>query len=329
MRLSDEILVGELLLQNRLVMPPMASGKSTEEGFVTDDLIAYYTDRIQKESVGLVVTEHAFITPRGRASQRQLSVATDETIPGLMKLVSTIHECGSAVICQINHSGMAGKKEVTGFPPHGPSAMVHPTRKDAELTEAMTREEILLLEDQFVKAALRAQKAGYDGVEIHCAHGYLLNQFYSPLTNKRTDEYGGTLENRLRALTEIVMKVREACGMEFLIAVRFGGSDYMEGGSTIIDAAEAARLLEKCSVDLLDVSGGFCFYVNPGDKTPGYFRDLTSAIKKAVTVPVVLTGGITEKKDADALLESEYADMIGVGRAILKDPEWAVKAMEE
>ncbi|MBQ0070292.1 MAG: NADH:flavin oxidoreductase [Spirochaetales bacterium] len=328
MMLRDEILVGEYLLQNRLVMPPMASGTSTEEGFVTDDLIAYYTERIENGSVGLVVTEHAYVTERGKASPRQLSIASDEAIPGLKRLVEAIHGCGSAVLCQINHAGSAARAEVTGLAPEAPSAVPHPSRKDPETPEEMTKEEILKAEEAFLAAALRAQKAGYDGVEIHSAHGYLLNQFYSPLSNKRTDEYGGTLENRLRMLMEIVKKVREAVGEEFLIAVRFGGSDYREGGSTLDDAARGAALLEACSVDLLDVSGGMCFYVNPNDKAPGYFRNLSLAIKEKVTLPVVLTGGIERREDADALLEEECADMIGVGRAILKDPKWAQKAME-
>ena len=165
-------------------------------------------------------------------------------------------------------------------------------------------------------------------MEIHSAHGYLLNQFYSPLTNKREDEYGaGCMENRLRFLLETVKAVREAVGPDFPIAVRLGGCDYAEGGSSIRDAVQAAVMLEKAGVDLLDISGGFCSYRKPGDETPGYFSDMTQPIKQRVKIPVILTGGVHSGRQCEKLLEEGLADLIGVGRAILTDSAWAQKNM--
>ena len=164
-----------------------------------------------------------------------------------------------------------------------------------------------------------------DGVELHCAHGYLLNQFYSPMTNKRTDEYGGGLENRLRITLETVAWVRQAIGSEVPIAVRLGGADYLPGGAREEDAAEAGKLLEAAGVDLLDLSGGMCFFVRPGHLEAGYFSSLSEKVKAAVSVPVLLTGGVTKLSDAEALLQYGKADLIGVGRALYRDPPWAEK----
>ena len=147
----------------------------------------------------------------------------------------------------------------------------------------------------FTSAAIRAKQAGFDGVEIHSAHGYLLNQFYSPLTNKRTDEYNAqTLNGRLKLHKEIIKSVRNAVGDNYPIAIRLGACDYMDGGTTLQDSITAAKLLEQAGVDLLDISGGFCGYIKPNCKEQGYFREITQAIKAVVNIPVILTGGITE-----------------------------------
>lgn len=167
-------------------------------------------------------------------------------------------------------------------------------------------------------------------MEIHSAHGYLLNQFYSPLTNKREDEYGiSSMENRLRLHKEIIQSVRAEVGEDYLVALRLGGCDYMEGGSTIEDSVKAARLLESYGIDLLDISGGLNGYVIPKRKESGYFSDMTGQIKREVSIPVILTGGITDIDHADRLIENGRADLIGIGRAILKDSLWAMKAMKE
>ena len=167
-------------------------------------------------------------------------------------------------------------------------------------------------------------------MEIHAAHRYLLNQFYSPLTNHRTDRYNGsTLEGRMQLLLEVVEAVRHAVGADFPVAVRLGACDYMEGGSTLQDAVAAAKLLEDAGVDLLDISGGMCSYRNPLESGQGYFGEITQAVKQEVTIPVLLTGGITEPQAAEALLEEQKTDLVGIGRALLKDSDWAKHAFEQ
>ena len=194
--------------------------------------------------------------------------------------------------------------------------------------QEMTHEDMQKVVRDFAAAARRAKEAGFDGVEIHSAHGYLLNQFYSPLANHRTDKYGpGSIESRVKLHLEVIQAVRAAVGADYLVALRLGAGDYMDGGSTAADGAAAARLFEQAGIDLLDISGGICGYIRPGVTGQGYFSDLTEAVKSAVSLPVILTGGITEIDAAETLLEQGKADLIGVGRAMLKDSSWAKNAM--
>lgn len=323
--LQNAIQIGSLTLKNRLVMPPMATGKS-DAGYVTEELISYYRDRAQFSEPGLIILEHAFISPAGRASAGQLSIADDACITGLTKLVQAIHEAGSAVIAQLNHAGSGAEPETPGVNLSA-SAVASPRKPDSGVPREMTRAEILLTEADFVRAALRAVRAGCDGVEIHSAHSYLLNQFYSPLTNRRTDEYGPqTMENRLRFHMETVDAVRKAVGPDVPIALRLGGADYLPGGSTEEDAVEACRMLEPAGVNLIDLSGGMCGYVRPEHAEPGYFSSMSEKVKAAVNVPVLLTGGVKTIADAEALLQEGKADLIGVGRALYRDARWLERA---
>jgi 2,4-dienoyl-CoA reductase-like NADH-dependent reductase (Old Yellow Enzyme family) len=189
----------------------------------------------------------------------------------------------------------------------------------------LTKLEIGGIVSDFANAARRVKEAGFDGVEIHSAHGFLLHQFFSPLTNRRTDDYGGSVENRVRIHLEIIAAVKEATGDNFPILVRLGASDYQEGGVTIRESEAAALIFEKSGVSILDISGGFNYFTVPGDNSPGYFSPLTRAIKQKIGIPVILTGGITCAQDAERLLGEDAADLIGVGRAVLNDSGWAEK----
>ena len=275
--IDKTIKVGTLELKNRLVMPPMATEKSAG-GIVTDDLLEYYRERADKNGFGLIITEHSCITEAGRASKDQLSISADDQIPGLKRITDMIHESGSAVFAQLNHAGSAAMPFTKGDNVSASSVNI-PAKKLLRRPRALTVEEIYEIEELFVNAALRALNAGYDGVEIHSAHGYLMDQFYSPLTNKRDDEYGPqTIENRTRFLIETVQKVRKATGPDIPIAVRLGGADYLPDGATEEDAVEASRLIESAGTDLLDVSGGMCFYSRPGHNEAGYFGSMTERI---------------------------------------------------
>lgn len=324
--LNTPVRIGGIELKNRIVMPPMATEKS-EGGGVSEALCRYYDEKTRNGAIGLVITEHCFVRPDGKASPRQLSIASDADVEGLSRLAAAIHANGAKAFAQISHAGAAAKAEVTGCLPIGPSAVPSP-RAPGSTPREMDVTEIREIVSAFAQAAARAKRAGFDGVEIHSAHGYLLDQFYSPLTNHRGDEYGGSLENRLRIHREVLAAVREAVGADFPVALRLGACDYMDGGATAEDGARAAVLLERAGVDLLDVSGGFCGYVNPNCREQGYFRELTEAMKREVSLPVVLTGGIVDPAAAERLLEEGAADLIGVGRAILKDSHWAKRAIE-
>lgn len=317
--------IKNIKLNNRLVMPPIATSKAEEDGKVSKETLDYYKEKSEGGYIALIIIEHSFILQEGKASHKQLSVAEDSMIEGLKNLSSIIHNNGSKTVMQINHAGSAAIKEVTGSEPVGPSAVQNPRR--GNVPKELTQEDIKNIVDAFKQAARRAKEAGFDGVEIHSAHGYLLNQFFSPLSNKRTDEYGGDLHNRIRIHLEIIKAVRKEVGEDFTILLRLGASDYIEGGITIEDSIAACKEFEKAGIDILDISGGFNGYIVPGATEQGYFSPLTEAIKKAVSIPVILTGGVTEAGAAERLLEEGKADLIGVGRAIYKDSQWAKKAI--
>ena len=323
--IKEPLKVNNLTLKNRIVMPPMATSKSAD-GKVTDDLLEYYAKRADGGDLGLIITEHCFINRAGQASVNQVSVAEDEDIEGLSRLAETIRKDGTKAFVQISHAGLNSCNDTV----YGPSASILPSgrNKDKERI-AFSKEEIKKLINDFAEAALRVKKAGFDGVELHCAHGYLLNQFYSPLTNRREDEYGGPVQNRIRIVLETIKAVREKVGPDFPIAVRLGASDYAEGGNTIEDGVFAAKEFEKAGADLIDVSGGFNGFTAKDESIPGYFKDASAPIKAAVNVPVILTGGVTDIKDAKTLLEEGSADLIGVGRALFNDEDWARRSMSE
>lgn len=324
--LLQPLSVGSLTLANRLVMPPMATSKAEPGGRVSRALLDYYAEKSTGGYIPLIIVEHSFIKPEGKASEGQLSVADDAVIPGLRELAGVIHRNGSKGIIQMNHAGSAASEEIIGTRPVGPSAVANP--RGGETPRELSVEEIGELVTAFAAAARRVKAAGFDGVEIHSAHGYLLNQFYSPLTNRRTDEYGGDLMNRIRIHLQVIAAVRAAVGKDFLILLRLGASDYTEGGTTVTDSQTAAREFEKAGIDILDISGGFCGYSVPGQTGQGYFAPLAEAVKQVVSIPVILTGGITEVEAAERLLAEGKADLIGVGRAILNDSGWARRAVE-
>lgn len=318
--LEQEIYVNQLKLKTRLVLPPMATQRA-ESGMVNDGIISYYRQYALNSGIGLIITEHSYVAEQGKADPNQISFASDAVIQLQRKLTDVVHEADPTIkiFAQISHAGARTSTKITGQELVSASVMAG---KEG-MSRALTVLEIDSIRNSFVEAARRVQSAGYDGVEIHSAHGYLLNQFYSTLLNRRIDLYGAqTIENRVRLITEIIRTVRAAVGPAFPIAVRLGGCDYQDGGSTIADAVEASQRLEEAGADLIDLSGGVCSYRRDGCSEPGYFSDMSSAVKAAVNVPVLLTGGVTTHESAERLLRQGKADLIGVGRALLCDPKW-------
>lgn len=323
--LLEPLQVGTLTLANRLVMPPMATAKAAADGKVSQAILAYYNEKTAGGYLSLVIVEHSFVQQAGKASENQLSVADDSVVDGLKELAGVIQRNGAKAVVQINHAGSAADPAVTGVAPVGPSAVQNPRK--GSIPQALTRAEIGEVVAAFGAAARRVKAAGFDGVEIHSAHGYFLNQFFSPLTNKRTDEYGGDVPGRIKIHLEVIAAVREAVGDDFPVFIRLGAADYVEGGTTAADSQLAARAFAGAGVNVIDISGGFSGYIVPGNNEQGYFAPLSAAVKEVVAIPVILTGGITEVQAAEQLLAAGKADLIGVGRAVFQDSLWAQKAV--
>lgn len=317
--LLDPLQVKGLTLRNRIVMPPMQTSLATGKGAVTDKLIDHYAKR--SGALGLLIVEHSYVSANGRLSQKQLGIYDDKLIFGLETLASRIHATGTPVVIQINHAGSAARKDVTGIEPVGPSA--------TENARELTKSEIKVLAEDFAISAERAMKAGFDGVEVHGAHGFLLNQFYSPLTNKRQDEYGGSLQNRTRFPLEVVEKVKETVRGRLLL-YRLGSDDMDPKGTQTKHSMEFAVKLERIGVDIIDVSGGLCgSRPDQLQSVKGYFVPQAYAIKKVVKVPVIGVGGITDPEYADRLVREGKVDLVAVGRSLYKDPEWAQSALNK
>ncbi len=306
MLLNQPLQIKNIKLRNRIVLPPMARELSIN-GVPKEELIDYYS--IRSKYTGIIIVEHEYVSKEGIASPKQLSMADDKVIEGFKILTDAIHSQGSIAIAQINHAGAESISE------------------NRFNVNRMTDEDIKHLKDAFRDAAVRTKKAGFDGVEIHAAHGYMLSQFYSPYTNKRTDDYGGSLENRTRIHNEIIRQVRKSVGEDYIIAIRFGAYDYLEGGSRLEEIPVAVKSFAESGVDLIDISGGLCRYRSPISKEPGYFKELSRIAKESVNVPVILTGGVKKARDAERLLNEEVCDLIGIGRAMLMDGEWSRKAL--
>lgn len=327
--LLEPLTQGRLHLKNRLVMPPMATSKAEADGGLSNALLDYYDEKSRGGALGLVIIEHSYIAKQGRNRVGQPSVADDGTIPDWSRLAEIVHGNGTKCVMQINHAGGASSTTATGLEVVAPSDVSSPVGPGDSVPRPLTHAEIDAIVGQFAAAARRVKEAGFDGVEIHGAHGYLLNQFFSPITNRRTDEYGGDVRGRIRIHLEVIQAVRAEVGEHFPILLRLGAADYMEGGTRIEDSVAAAPEFERAGVDLLDVTGGLSGYIRPGHSEPGYFAELSEPIRRAVSIPVILTGGVTEARHAAELLAEGKADLIGVGRAILKDSGWAVRAVRE
>jgi len=323
--LFSPLQVKEFTLKSRIVMPPMANNVADENGAVIDAHIEHYVRRAP--GVGMVIVEHAYVRRDGRYRKRQLGIHDDALIPGLRRLAEAIKACDTVVGIQITHGGGVVTQETAKTQPVAPSEGILPP-EGTEPARGLRGDEMMGIVDAFVAAAQRALAAGFDFVEVHGAHGYLLSQFLSPLANRRSDEYGGSLENRLRLPLQVVEAVRQVVDTKHLLLYRLGADDLLPGGLTQQEGRQAARALTAAGVDLLDISGGL-----GGAETPdwdgtsqGYFVPMGAAIQAQVDVPVVVTGGITDAQFADQVIRSGQVELIGVGRALLSNPDWVIEA---
>lgn len=320
---SNELKTKNITFKNRLIMPPMATAKADDLGHVTEDYLKYYEDKTKSGSFAAVIVEHSYVEKRGQAHPSQTSISKDSDIEGVSKLVNLIKANSSLAIIQLAHAGSAAKKEVTGFEPVGPSAVPNPNpnRKDIPAPRELSVSDIKDIEKNFIDAAIRSKKAGFDGVEIHSAHGYLLNQFLSPLSNKRTDEYGGDIMSRIKLHIDIIRGIKKELGDDYPVFIRMGAGDLIEGGLTRDDSVRAALEFEKAGVDVIDISGGMCSYAID-DTRAGYFDIFSKPIFDNVNVPVILTGGVKVGQDVVDILDRDVCDLVGIGRSVFKDSDW-------
>lgn len=322
--LLDSISIRSLNLRNRIVMPPMATNLATVNGEVTDALIDHYVKRAK--GLGLIVTEHSYVTFEGRLSRNQLGMHDDELMNGLSRLTKEVHKKQTPIMAQINHAGGRATTEVTGTQPVGPSPVCVP--ENTEVPRELTSSELHSLVEAFRQAARRVVKAGYDAVEIHGAHAFLISEFLSPITNRRSDEFGGSIENRMRFPLMVVEAVRNEVGSEFPLFFRLGAEDRMQDGLTLDDSTKAAKMLVEAGIDCLDISGGLCGSKPSGLNTQGYYFYLAEGIRKNVNIPVIGVGGVKAPKFADEAIRDGRIDLVAVGRALVADPDWALKAAE-
>ena len=323
--LLDSIEIRGMKLANRIVMPPMANSFANDEGIVAQRLLDHYAARAR--GVGLVVIENAYVSPQGRRRFGQIGIHSDEMIPGLRRLAQVVQERGAKVAIQMNHCAAGCKSSEIGEQPVAPSDVLTP-HGSGEVPRPLTDSEVEQLILAYGQAARRGKEAGFDAVEIHAAHGYMLNEFASPYTNRRTDRWGGSAEKRMRFPVEVVREVRRQVGPDFPISIRLGAADLVEGGLELEEGKVLAAALEEAGVDLMDVSAGLVGGRPTGYAAPGFFVSLAEGVKQVVKVPVVGVGGIKDPKFAESLIREGRVDMVAVGRAMLMDPEWALKAAQ-
>lgn len=323
--------IGSMRLKNRVVMPAMGVSLAEPTGEANEHIIRYYEERA-KGGVGLIITEITRVEETyGTAIPNQLAATESKHVPHLERLAERVHKYGTKILLQLQHPGRENKSDMIGGRQIvAPSAVM--CKVTQEMPRALTTEECSALVKDFIKGAVIAQKAGFDGVELHAAHGYLLCEFLSPYTNKRTDRYGGSFANRIRILEEIITGVRYMCGPQFIISVRLSGDEYVEGGLKLEDTVKIARTLESFGVDVINVSAGIyessTTIIEPASFPQGWKKHLGTAVKNAVKIPVIAANNIKDPDVAEALLEEGACDYVALGRAHLADPDWVKKTKE-
>ncbi|MGV1718097.1 oxidoreductase [Vibrio furnissii] len=319
--------INNLVLKNRFVVPPMVSNYANEDGTCSEQFMAYHEEKA-KGGWGLIIIENYKINPDSGGFVKLPGLWHDGQIKSHKELTDRVHRHGAKIAAQIYHAGRETSAEITGVQPVAPSAIPDP------VVNAMPRElaieDIELLVEQFGDTALRAQIAGFDAVEIHGAHGYLINQFMSPFSNKRTDKYGGTILNRARFALEVIANIRAKVGKDFPLIYRMSVNEFVEGGLTTEDSKVIAILLEEAGINVIHASNGVYAssdrIIPPTAVSHAWSASISEAIKKVVSIPVIAVGRINDPFIAESVLRANQADLISMGRASLADPHLPNKA---
>jgi 2,4-dienoyl-CoA reductase-like NADH-dependent reductase (Old Yellow Enzyme family) len=325
--------IGSLDIPNRIVMPPMTTRTADEEGYVTDDTIAYYRARA-RGGVGLITVEMASPEKAGRHRRREVGIYDDRFLPGLTRLVDEIHRAGSKASIQLGHGGGHTRRDICGETPVAPSAIPHPvyeTTLETIMPEEMTTARIEAAIAAHAAAAVRAAKAGFDCVEIHAAHGYLISQFHAPFENRRSDVYGGSLENRARFGLEVLRAVKATVG-GMPVVYRLSVEDFFPGGLPFSEGRQIAVWAAEAGADALHVTAGHYrslpsaqVVLPPMSFPDAIFLDFAAAVKKLIRVPVIAVGRLGDPAIATAAVATGKVDFVALGRTLIADPQWVEK----
>jgi len=322
-RLFEKTEINNMQLNNRFVRSATWEGMAGDDGECTPQLMKTMTDLAQG-SVGLIITSHSYIRKDGQARPRQIGIHKDHVIDGYQTMTREVHKHGSKIAIQINHVGIFGEEEITGHKPLAPSKVDGEWQSPQEITN----EGIGDLIRAFGQAARRAKEADFDAVQIHCAHGYINNQFLSPLFNKRKDEYGGSIENRARIVLEVLREIRSVVGVDYPVLVKINSEDFVEGGLIFEDSIKICQMLEKEGIDAIELSGGTMLSGKMGPAREGihsaekeaYFKESAKILKDKLDVPLILVGGIRSLEMMERLLDEGYADYISMSRPFIREP---------
>ena len=316
--------INEMNLSNRFVRSATWEGLAADSGDCTPPLKNMMAD-LAAGGVGLIITSHTYVSLEGRAGPWQLGVHRDELLPGLEAMTRAVHENGGKIVLQLAHAGVAAASKLTGKTPLAPSAGEGLNESGGK---EMTPADIKAVVDAFAAGAKRARKAGFDGIQIHAAHGYLLSQFLSPYFNRRTDAYGGTIENRARIILEVVQAVRTTVGEAYPILVKINCEDFHDNGLKLEDSVQASAMLAEQGGDAIEISGGNRISVKLGPVRAGiksadreaYFRNQAAAFKKNIDIPLILVGGNRSYEVAEHLIGENIVDYISMSRPLIREP---------
>ncbi len=322
--------IGELEIKNRMIVPAMGSGFAGADGKVSPQMSAFMEARA-KGGFGLIITEYNVVRSDGMMSDLDLKLYLDDNIEPLADMIRKVHENGARIFVQLFHAGREADPSLIGGLPHAPSPIPFPLFDNVALE--MTKEDVLDLIEHFADAAERAKKAGADGVEIHACHSSIGEQFMSPYTNKRTDDYGGSIEGRAKFVSDIIRRIKERLGANFPVSVRMNAVEEPEGGLSLTEARVLAQLFEEAGADLLNISHGIYFYytqvIKPSSYMPAFNFDNVQAIKNCVSIPIAGVGRVNDPYIAEDLIKSSKADLIAFGRESIAEPELPIKIAEK
>jgi 2,4-dienoyl-CoA reductase-like NADH-dependent reductase (Old Yellow Enzyme family) len=326
-KLFDKTKINQMELKNRFVRSATWEGLANPDGSCNEELAELMLE-LAKGQVGLIITSHAYVNQTGQVGIRQLGIYSDQLISSYIKIVEKVHREGSKIIMQITHAGGRASIQLIKSPPYGPSSL---EIKDCMMCREMTKSETFQIIEDFKNAAVRAKKSGFDGVQIHAAHGYLLSQFLSPFFNKRKDEYGGSIENRARLILEIIRAIRSELGKQFAILIKINSDDFIEDGFTQSEMVQVSAMLESAGIDAIELSGGTSLKISnysfsrvgeiDSKEEEVYYRDAAKLYKEKITVPLILVGGIRSYRVAKELIEKDLADYISICRPLIREPD--------